>query len=58
MNVNFVNTEQAFVTERGDGGLRFGLYIAQTVCELHRFELNYHYETGVRHFCIGLSERK
>ncbi len=49
---------QAFVTERGDGGLGLGLYIAQSVCELHRFELSYRYEAGVHHFCIGLSERK
>ncbi len=45
---------QAFVTERGDGGLGLGLYIAQSVCELHRFDLTYRYEAGVHHFCIGL----
>lgn len=43
---------QAFVTERGDGGLGLGLYIAQSVCDLHRFELRYRYETGIHHFCI------
>ncbi len=43
---------QAFVTERGDGGLGLGLYIAQSVCEMHRFELAYRYEEGMHCFCI------
>jgi len=43
---------QAFVTERGDGGLGLGLYIAQAVCELHGFDLNYTYEQGFHSFCI------
>lgn len=43
---------QAFVTEQGDGGLGLGLYIAQAVCELHRFNLDYEYEEGIHHFCI------
>ncbi len=44
---------QAFVTERGDGGLGLGLYIAQSVCEMHHFHLHYHYEAGVHYFCIN-----
>jgi two-component system OmpR family sensor kinase len=43
---------QAFVTERGDGGLGLGLYIAQSVCDLHRFDLQYEYTEGIHHFCI------
>lgn len=45
---------QAFVSERGDGGLGLGLYIAQSVCELHHFGLNYDYQEGVHIFCIEL----
>jgi len=43
---------QAFVTERGDGGLGLGLYIAQSVCELHNFHLKYRYEENIHTFCI------
>ncbi|MDP3302102.1 MAG: ArsS family sensor histidine kinase [Sulfuricurvum sp.] len=43
---------EAFVTERNDGGLGLGLYIAQAVCEMHGFELNYTYEDGAHNFCI------
>ncbi len=43
---------QAFVTERGEGGLGLGLYIAQSVCELHNFQLTYHYEEGIHTFCV------
>ncbi|MCX6073727.1 MAG: ArsS family sensor histidine kinase [Campylobacterales bacterium] len=43
---------QAFVTERGEGELGLGLYIAQSVCELHNFQLTYRYEEGIHTFCI------
>lgn len=43
---------QAFVTERGEGELGLGLYIAQSVCELHGFQLNYTYGNGIHTFCI------
>jgi len=43
---------QAFVTERGDGGLGLGLYIAQSVCELHNFHLKYSYKDNIHTFCI------
>jgi two-component system OmpR family sensor kinase len=43
---------QAFVTQRGEGGLGLGLYIAQSVCELHDFTLNYRYEEGEHFFGI------
>lgn len=43
---------QAFVTERGDGELGLGLYIAQAIADLHQFTLDYRYEDGVHTFCI------
>ncbi|MDP3265673.1 MAG: ArsS family sensor histidine kinase [Sulfuricurvum sp.] len=43
---------EAFVTERSEGGLGLGLYIAQAVCEMHGFHLNYTYDEGVHTFCI------
>ncbi|MFZ2967425.1 MAG: ArsS family sensor histidine kinase [Sulfuricurvum sp.] len=43
---------QAFVTQRGEGGLGLGLYIAQSVCELHHFTLSYRYEEGEHFFGI------
>jgi two-component system OmpR family sensor kinase len=43
---------QAFVTEKSEGGLGLGLYIAQSVCELHDFDLMYDYEQGIHSFCI------
>lgn len=49
---------QAFVTERGDGGLGLGLYIAQSVMDLHNFTLEYRYEEETHAFCIRLRERK
>ena len=47
---------EAFVTERSEGGLGLGLYIAQSVCELHRFKLEYSYNEGHHHFCILMPE--
>lgn len=49
---------QAFVTERGDGGLGLGLYIAQSVSDLHQFTLDYRYHEGIHYFCIWFRERK
>ncbi|MDP2077898.1 MAG: ArsS family sensor histidine kinase [Sulfuricurvum sp.] len=43
---------EAFVTERNEGGLGLGLYIAQAVCEMHGFALDYTYEHGAHNFCI------
>lgn len=43
---------EAFVTERNEGGLGLGLYIAQAVCEMHGFHLNYTYNEEVHTFCI------
>jgi two-component system OmpR family sensor kinase len=43
---------EAFVTERSEGGLGLGLYIAQAVCEMHGYHLNYTYDEGVHTFCI------
>ena len=43
---------EAFVTERNEGGLGLGLYIAQAVCEMHGFHLNYTYDDGAHTFCI------
>lgn len=45
---------QAFVTERGEGGLGLGLYIAQSVCDLHRFKLLYTYKDETHTFCIEI----
>lgn len=43
---------EAFVTERNEGGLGLGLYIAQAVCEMHGFQLSYTYREKVHSFCI------
>lgn len=43
---------QAFVSERGEGGLGLGLYIAQSVVDLHGFDLRYEYKEGIHSFCI------
>ena len=43
---------QAFVTEKSEGGLGLGLYIAQSVADLHGFDLTYDYEKGIHSFCI------
>lgn len=43
---------QAFVTEKSEGGLGLGLYIAQSVVDLHGFDLTYNYEHGIHSFCI------
>ncbi|MGD9970401.1 MAG: ArsS family sensor histidine kinase [Sulfuricurvum sp.] len=49
---------EAFVTEKGSGGLGLGLYIARSVCELHRLELSYRYENGVHYFCMDIRDLK
>lgn len=49
---------EAFVTEQSTGGLGLGLYISQSVCDLHRYTLTYRYEEGNHNFCIVFRERK
>jgi two-component system OmpR family sensor kinase len=43
---------EAFVTERNEGGLGLGLYIARAVCEMHGYEFDYSYKNGAHNFCI------
>lgn len=43
---------QAFVTEKSEGGLGLGLYIAQSVADLHGFDLTYDYKQDIHSFCI------
>jgi two-component system, OmpR family, sensor kinase len=46
---------QAFVTEKSEGGLGLGLYIAQSVADLHGFDLTYDYTQDIHSFCIHFS---
>lgn len=47
-------TEPFSQGEKRSDGFGLGLYIVQKTCDLHGFELKYHYENGQNHFIIRL----
>lgn len=48
----------AFVREKGltKSGLGLGLYIIDTICALHKFNLKYDYKDGYHTFCVGFGK--